>query len=215
MENLSDLLVMLLLFTNLRLLSSSRLAACIQTVAIQAVLLGAIALTSSVNHLTLEVIGLTLSMVAVKSLLLPWLLRRAIRGAGVSREIEPFIGFAPSVLIGAGLLGLCFMISGPLQASAPSGSAAMLIPGAMFTILTGLFIIISRRKALTQVVGYLTMENGVYVFGASLTVEEPLLVELGILLDVFVAVFVMGIVIYHINREFDHIDTDRLSVLKD
>ncbi len=57
--------------------------------------------------------------------------------------------------------------------------------------------------------------NGVYVFGASLTVEEPLLVELGILLDVFVAVFVMGIVIYHINREFDHIDTDRLSVLKD
>ena len=85
----------------------------------------------------------------------------------------------------------------------------------MFTTLSGLFMIVSRRKALTQVLGYLTMENGVYVFGASLAVREPLLVELGILLDVFVGVFVMGIVIYQINREFDHIDTDRLSVLKD
>lgn len=91
----------------------------------------------------------------------------------------------------------------------------MLIPGAMFTILTGLFIVVSRRKALTQVLGYLVLENGVYVFGSSLAVEEPLLVEMGILLDVLVAVFVMGIVIFQINREFDHIDTDKLSVLKD
>lgn len=215
MTMLSDMLVMLLLLANMRLLSSSRVAACIQTVAFQGVLLGAIALTAFPHHLTLEMIGLTLSTVAVKSLLLPWLLRRAVRGGGVSREVEPFVGFGWSVLIGAGLLGLCFVISRPLQASAPSGSAAMLIPGAMFTILTGLFIIVSRRKALTQVIGYLTMENGVYVFGASLAIEEPLLQQLGILLDVFVAVFVMGIVIYQINREFDHIDTDRLSVLKD
>ena len=91
----------------------------------------------------------------------------------------------------------------------------MLLPGALFTILTGLLIIVSRRKALTQVVGYLAMENGVYAFGAALAVEEPLLVEMGVLLDVFVAVFVMGITIYQINREFDHIDTDRLSELKD
>lgn len=215
MAILSDLLVMLLLLTNLRLLSSSRLGACIQTVAIQAVLLGAITLTAPLGGLTLEVIALTLTTVAVKGVLLPWLLRRAVRDAGVIREIEPIVGFTPSVLIGAGLLGLCFVISRPLQASAPAGTAAMLIPGAMFTILTGLFIIISRRKALMQVLGYLAMENGVYVFGASLAVDEPLLVEMGVLLDVLVAVFVMGIVIFQINREFDHIDTDRLSVLKD
>ena len=59
------------------------------------------------------------------------------------------------------------------------------------------------------------MENGIYAFGMAFAVEEPLLVEMGILLDVFVAVFVMGITIYHISREFDHIDTDRLSALKD
>jgi len=92
--------------------------------------------------------------------------------------------------------------------------SAFLFPGALFTTLTGLMIIVSRRKALTQVVGYLVMENGVYAFGAALAVQEPLLVEMGILLDVFVAVFVMGITIYQISREFDHIDTDRLSELK-
>ncbi len=215
MQILPEMLVMLLLLTDLRLLSSSRIAACIQTVVLQAILLACMTLAASWGHLTLEVMGVVLSTVLVKGLLLPWLLRRATREAGVSREVQPFVGFTASVLIGGLLLGLCFVISRPLQQAAPAGSAVLLIPGAMFTILTGLFIIVSRRNALTQVLGYLAMENGVYAFGASLAVEEPMLVEMGILLDMFVAVFVMGIVIYHINREFDHIETDRLSVLKD
>lgn len=214
MAMVSDILVMLLLLTNLRLLASSRLAACIQTVAIQAVILGLIPVAASFDRLTLELVALSLSTMVVKGLVLPWLLRRATREAGVQREIEPLVGFTLSVLIGAVLLGLCFVISAPLRQSAPPGTA-LLIPGAMFTILTGLFLIVSRRKALTQVLGYLAMENGVYAFGAALAVEAPLLVEMGVLLDVLVAVFVMGIAIYHINREFDHIDTDRLSVLKD
>ena len=75
--------------------------------------------------------------------------------------------------------------------------------------------IVSRRKAIMQTLGYLAMENGIYAFGLAFAVEEPLLVEMGVLLDVFVAVFVMGIAIHHISREFDHIDTDRLSALKD
>jgi len=215
MAVLSDLVVVLLLLTNLRLLGSSRIVACIQTVALQAVVLSVITLASSLSNLTPAVVALTLSTMAVKGLLLPWLLRRAVRGVGVGREVEPFVGFTTSVLIGGGLLGFSFLISKPLLVSAPPGISAMLIPGAMFTILTGLFIVVSRRKALTQVLGYLVLENGVYVFGSSLAVEEPLLVEMGILLDVLVAVFVMGIVIFQINREFDHIDTDKLSVLKD
>jgi hydrogenase-4 component E len=93
--------------------------------------------------------------------------------------------------------------------------SAFLLPCALFTTLTGLMMIVSRKNALTQVAGYLVMENGVYAFGAALAVEEPLLVEMGVLLDVFVAVFVMGITVYQISREFDHIDTDRLSELKD
>jgi hydrogenase-4 component E len=86
---------------------------------------------------------------------------------------------------------------------------------ALFTIFVGLFMIVTRKKALTQVLGYLTLENGIYAFGLGVAQEWPLIVELGILLDIFAAVFVMGIAIFHINREFDHIDSDRLSTLKD
>jgi len=76
-------------------------------------------------------------------------------------------------------------------------------------------LLITRRKAITQVLGYLTLENGVYAFGAAVALQMPILVELGILLDVFVGVFVMGIAIFHISRQFDHIDTGRLVTLSD
>jgi hydrogenase-4 component E len=89
------------------------------------------------------------------------------------------------------------------------------VPVALFTSLAGLFLIVSRKKALTQVLGYLVLENGIYAFGVGVVQGTPMLVELGVLLDVFVAVFVMGITIFHINRQFDHIDTDQLATLKD
>jgi hydrogenase-4 component E len=90
----------------------------------------------------------------------------------------------------------------------------LIVPVAFFTIMSGLFLIISRKKALTQVLGYLDQENGIYAFGVALVRQQPMLVELGILLDIFVAVFVMGIAMFHINREFDSIDTDQLSRLR-
>jgi hydrogenase-4 component E len=90
-----------------------------------------------------------------------------------------------------------------------------LVPAAFFTCLVGLVLLITRSKAITQVLGYLTLENGVYAFGAAVALDMPILVELGILLDVFVGVFVMGIAIFHISRQFDHIDTDRLVSLSD
>jgi hydrogenase-4 component E len=211
---LSEIMIMLLVLMNFRLLATSRLAACIQTVALQAFLLGGVALATTRPGPALAAAALALLVVAVKGVLLPWLLRRTMRSVGVRREIEPMIGFTASVLIGAALLGLCFMITVPLQQSAAPW-ASLMIPGALVTILAGLFIIVSRRKALTQVIGFLTMENGVYAFGVALALEEPLLLEMGILLDVLVAVFIMGIAIHSINREFDHIDTDRLSALKE
>jgi hydrogenase-4 component E len=86
---------------------------------------------------------------------------------------------------------------------------------ALSVSLTGFFIIISRAEALSQVIGYLILENGIYLFGIALLLEQPLLVELGMLLDVFVGIFVMGITVFHISREFEHTDTSRLSGLAD
>ena len=210
----TDIFVLALVLTNFRLLASSRLTAMIETMVLQAVALTLIPLTLTGYPWALRLLLFSLVTLLVKGVLLPRLLRRTMRAADVQREIEPFIGYNLSILIGIALLGLCFMILHPLRPAVAPASGSLL-PGALFTTLTGLLIIVSRRKALTQVVGYLAMENGIYAFGAALAVKEPMLVEMGVLLDVFVAIFVMGITIYQINREFDHIDTDRLSELKD
>jgi hydrogenase-4 component E len=142
------------------------------------------------------------------------MLFRALREAKVRREVEPFVGYTMSLLAAAVMLAVSLWVGArlPLPTSA---SSTLLLPVALFNILVGLFIIVSRRKALMQVLGYLVMENGIYAIGVALAHEAPLLVELGNLLDIFLAVFVMGIAIFHINREFDHIDTDRLATLKD
>jgi hydrogenase-4 component E len=210
----TDIFILCLVLADFRLLATSRLAAVIQTTVVQAFCLSAFMLTMAGWPLPPLLIFLSLVTLTIKGAVLPWLLRRALREAGVHREIEPFIGYSASVLIGTVLLALSFIIFMPIKASV-SVESAFLLPGALFTTLTGLLMIVSRKNALTQVAGYLVMENGVYAFGAALAVEEPLLVEMGVLLDVFVAVFVMGITVYRISREFDHIDTDRLSELKD
>jgi len=214
MNTWTDIFILVLVLADFRLLATSRLAAVIQTTVLQAVCLSAFMLTMADRPWPLLLISLALVTLTIKGVVLPWLLGRAMREAGVQREIEPMVGYSSSVLIGMALLGLSFLIFVPLKASI-SIQSTFLLPGALFTALTGLLMIVSRKNALTQVAGYLVMENGVYAFGAALAVEEPLLVEMGVLLDVFVAVFVMGITVYQISREFDHIDTDRLSELKD
>jgi len=82
-------------------------------------------------------------------------------------------------------------------------------------VLIGLLVLTTRSKALVQVVGYIMLENGVYLFGLIHVERVPFLVEVGVLLDVFVAVFIMGIVVFHINREFDALSGGRLDELRE
>jgi hydrogenase-4 component E len=97
----------------------------------------------------------------------------------------------------------------------PGTPSGVLIPVALSTVIIGLIVLTTRNKALTQVVGYLILENGIYVFGLSQAERVPFLVEVGVLLDVFAGVFIMGIVVFHINREFDSLDSARLTELRD
>ena len=92
---------------------------------------------------------------------------------------------------------------------------ALLVPATLFTAFTGLFLVVARTSAIVQVLGYLALENGISAFGMALAEREPLLVEMGTFLDAFAAVFVMGITVFRIGREFDHLDADRLSELRD
>jgi hydrogenase-4 component E len=118
-----------------------------------------------------------------------------------------------SVLFGILALGLSVWLASEMKPALRQAPFAML-DSSIFLIAVGLFLIISRRNALMQVIGYLVLENGIFVFGVITVVGTPLLVELGVLLDAFVGVFVMGIAIYHINREFGSVEVDRLSALK-
>jgi hydrogenase-4 component E len=210
----ADIILILLVLTHLRLLGASRLGASIRTVAVQGILLGALALLAHHDHLTAAVLVVALGGMAVKGVVFPWLLFQALREAEVEREVEPFVGPILSLLAGVAGLGTALWLARRLPLPEPPHSS-LLVAVALFSILVGLFLIITRKKAISQVLGFLVMENGIYAFGVGLVLESPLLVELGVLLDVFVAVLVMGIIIFHISREFDHIDTHELTSLRD
>lgn len=212
-----DLVLVFMILSNMALLGSSRLAVCIRIAAAQAMVLGALPFLASQHGFGTELLrALLLGAVifVLKGLVFPRMLQNALRTANVRHEIEPFLGFAASLLLGIAVLVLSFFIASRLELPHPSVSPLML-PLALSTILIGLILIITRRTALMQVVGYLVLENGSYIFGLALAEDQPLLVEMGILLDIFVAVFAMGITIFHISREFDHIDVDQLTSLKD
>lgn len=209
-----DAILVLLILSGFSLLSFSRLAACIRAVAIQGLLLGLLAVAVQDGSTSIAGVLAPLISAAVKGFVLPWMLFRAMREAQTAREVEPLISYNLSIMAGAVALGVSLWLGERLKLPSQPPSS-LLMPAAFFTSLAGLIVIITRRKALTQVLGYLALENGVYAFGAAVAVQLPLLLELGILLDVFVGVFVMGIAIFHIGREFDHIDTDKLAALTD
>ncbi|HPY29957.1 MAG TPA: hydrogenase [Verrucomicrobiota bacterium] len=209
-----EFILVLVVLTNLKLLASSRLGASIRVVARQGLILGALPLLAHQDALSLQHVALAAGSGVIKGGVFPWLLFRAVREAELTREVEPYVGYLTSLLAGVGALGAAFWMGTRLPVPVEVVSR-WLVPVAMFSILSGLFLIISRKRALNQVLGFLVLENGVFTFGAGVLVETPQLVEVGVLLDVFVGVFVMGIIIFHINREFDHIDTDQLSALKD
>lgn len=212
MQPIHDLLLLLVVLTNFWLLGTTRLSATIRAVAVQGALL-ALLPVALYPAWSLHIVGLALGTFAVKAVLLPYLLTRAIREAAVRREVEPLIGFAPSMILGAVAVALAFSIAPRLPL--PTLPTHLLVPVSVSTVVIGLLVLTTRSKALTQVVGYLVLENGIFVFGLSQVERVPFLLELGVLLDVFVGVFVMGIVVFHINREFDSLDSARLIELHD
>jgi hydrogenase-4 component E len=213
MNSALEIVVMLLLLADMALFGLSLLSTCITVVALQGMLLGFYALFAQGGPLTVRLVLIALFSAGLKGFVFPYLLKRAVKETGVRREIEPFVGYSLSVGVGVALLGASLWLGSKIALMAvPLHPFA--VPASFMTLFTGLFLIIARKKALLQCLGYIVFENGIYMFGMAAVGEIPALIELGILLDAFVAVFVMGIVIYHINREFDHIDSDRLSSLK-
>jgi len=211
MRSLAETLLLFIVLTNFVVLATSRLSAGIRAVAVQGVLLGGLSLVLEATW-SVHAMGLAIGTIAIKAILLPWFLRWAIREASVRREMEPLVGYMTSFLLGAGAVLVGFAVAARLPLPT---AATLLVPVALVTVIVGLIVLITRTKALSQVLGYLMLENGIYLFGLTQARRVPFLVEAGVLLDVFVGVFVMGIVVFHINREFDSISALKLTELKE
>jgi hydrogenase-4 component E len=216
MTGYADFLLLAVLALDLYVVYSSRLAACVRASALQG---AALALLPVVHYLEtpsanlVHVLVMAASALAFKAIFIPRLLMRALRDAGVRRDVEPFVSLHLSVLLAGVLVGISFWLATVLALPA-AGTTHLFVPTSFATFLIGFLVLVSRRKAITQVIGYLLIENGAYIFGQSLAAQMPFVVELGLLLDLLVGVFVMGIVIHQINREFDHIDVDQPNLLK-
>ena len=210
---LADFLIALIMLTNFTLVVTNRISKAIQVAVFQGVMLGVLPLAMGLWRIP-HIILMSVAAVTVKGWLIPYLFRRALRQVKIHREVGPYIGYSTSLLLCAVGTGLSLVLAHnlPLKAGTPN---PLLVPASLSTLFTGFLLLVSRRKALTQVVGYLVLENGIYLFGLLLVEEMALLVEAGILLDLFVGIFVMGIVINHIRVAFDSIDTHRLAELKD
>lgn len=213
MSQFLDSLLILALALNFVALGVSRIRAVINAVAIQGIVLGVCPL---LVHSEIGVRGIVLVVVTItlKGIGIPYMLRRAMREAHIQHEVNPLINYMSSLLLGAvgTALAIVFAYTLPL---AKEHASSLLVPASLATVGTGFLMLTTRKKAIMQVLGYLLLENGIFLFGLLLLEAMPFLVEIGMLLDLFTGVFVMGIIIHHISRELSSTSSEKLQSLRE
>lgn len=210
---LVNLFLILGLGLNFAALGMSRVRGVINAVAVQGIVLAILALFVQ-PEIGLRVIVLVIVTIALKGFVIPRFLIHALREVNIQHEVRPVVSFMSSLFLGAVGTGLAMVLSDTLPL-AEQHKHQLLVPASLSTVWAGFLMLVTRQKAIMQVLGYLLLENGVFLFGLLLLEATPFLVEVGILLDLFTAVFVMGIIVYHISREFASTSTEHLSELKE
>jgi hydrogenase-4 component E len=213
MAQLLDPLLIVAVTLNFVALGVSRVRGVIDAVALQGMVLGSLPIF--IHHdIGFRGFVLVVVTISLKGLVIPRFLVRAMREADIQHEVRPIVNYMTSLLLGAVGTGFALVFSNTLPLA--KGHADLLIvPASLSTVWSGFLMLTTRRKAIMQVVGYLILENGIFIFGLLLLEAVPFLVEIGVLLDLFTAVFVMGIIIHHISREFSSTSTDQLTELRE
>jgi hydrogenase-4 component E len=207
------LLAALMLVMQLLLVVQRMLLASIRLFAIQSLFLAGIAAVVAYFHGAGHVYVVAVLTIIGKVLFLPWLLDRQVKRMRIVQEIEPLVNFPTSMVICGGLTLLGYLVARPFTSLDRLGNNTLAV--AITLVLTGVFLMINRRKAITQVLALLAVENGVMLAAVALTTYGmPLVVELGIFFDVMVAVMILGILVYRIRETFASMDTSKLSQLK-
>jgi hydrogenase-4 component E len=211
---LLNLCAALLLLLSFAMLSQRRLVSLVNLLAVQGTLLFIatllLAWRTGQQHLYLSS-ALTL---ALKVLLLPWLLHRLIRRLQVYWDTEPLLNIPGTMLVGVMVVVFSFGLAQPISALASTATRSS-IGIAVAVVLLSFVTMITRRKAMSQVVGFLSMENGLFFGAMSATYGMPMIVELGVALDVLVAVLVLGVFFFQIREQFDSLDLHHLESLRE
>lgn len=190
-----------------------RIEALVDTYAIQSGALGVVAALVAYQYDTPEIYVLAGLTIALNAIVLPWLLRRVVRNLGIFRMVNMYASVRQSALAGLVILIISVWVVGPIAPFAEIPTAGLL-PISVAVLLIGFFLLITRRKAITQVVGLLVMNNGIFLAGIALTYGLGLLVELGLAANLLVLAIVARIFLERMKESFDHVDTDALRALE-
>jgi len=215
-ERLVTLMAAMVLVLQIAMVGQRGLAMNIRLFGAQSFLLGAIAAAIAwYNHAPHIYVAAGMT-VLVKAILVPVLLEKLVKRIGIQHEIAPIVNVPLSIVISGGLTLVAYVVAEsfyhPEAHAASLGHNTLAVAVSLFLI--GFFMMINRRKALTQVVALLTLENGVFLAAICLTYGMPLIVELGVFFDVLVAVLVLGILVYRIRESFDSMDVSKLRRLR-
>ncbi|HEX9639625.1 MAG TPA: hypothetical protein VGB99_18985 [Acidobacteriota bacterium] len=202
-----------ILVTALAVIWRHSLQAYIGAFRLQSFLLGAVAALLSQLQGSLELLGVALLIALVKGWFIPRFLRRLLARVGSGREVRPYLNVAASLLICGALVVVAYSATADLVAASrlPTRNG---VPLALAVVLIGFFVLISRRQAITQVIGFLVLENGIAMLALMVSYGLPLMVELGVFLDVLIALWIMQVVVYRIRDTFDTLDVTRLKGLR-
>jgi hydrogenase-4 component E len=209
--NLCASIILLLAFA---MLAQRRVMPLINLFALQGLVLClstlVVAVTTQQHHLYWSA-GLTL---ALKAMLLPWILHRLVRRLYVKRDVESLVNVPTTMLIGIVLVMIAFNVAQPISLLSQTISRGTL-GIALAVVMLAFLMMITRTKAIPQVVGFLAMENGLFLAATSATYGMPMVVELGIALDVLVGVIILGVFFFQIRDQFDSLDIRHMERLKD
>jgi hydrogenase-4 component E len=209
-----NLLSFVALGLTILLIIRSSLEGQVRVFALQSLVLAALCVMIALYSASLELFGVAAALLAVKAVMIPRVLNRAVAKIGLSRMAAPYLGTAPALMICGILTILAFYVMTPIAASNPLPTADA-IPLAFAGVLIGFFIMVNRRRAVTQILGFLMLENGIFLLALLATYGVPFIVELGVFLDVLVAVLILEVFVYRIKDNFDSIDVGELGKLKE
>jgi hydrogenase-4 component E len=213
MNQPADAILSLVLLSILFSFGSSRLPSLIKAVAFQGIVVSLVPLFVG-HELTAGGVIFTQVTLLIRGILIPLCIYMAIKKVRIRREVEPIVGYHASMLAGLALIVAAMVFSRKFDLPG-IGQYALLLPTAIALLVAGMFLLMARRNAIAMVLGYITMENGIYLVGATFSVRAQHIVEFGILLDVLAGVMIMAVILQNIKQTLDDVDTALLRTLKE